>query len=47
MITRINQAEVASLEVIQNAHAAYEQEPAPVLIEVRRDFRVSLYVLKP
>jgi hypothetical protein len=38
---------VATLEVIRGAHAAYEQAPAPVLVEARRDFRVSLYVLQP
>jgi serine protease Do len=47
VITKINQTVVDSLEVIRDAHAAYEAEPGPVLVETRRNFRVSLYVLKP
>ncbi len=47
IITKINHEAVVSLDVIKAAHAAYEAAPAAVLIEARRNFRVSLYVLKP
>ncbi|MCX6931513.1 MAG: PDZ domain-containing protein [Verrucomicrobia bacterium] len=47
VITKINQQPVDSLEVIKAAHAAYEVQPAPTLIEAQRDRRVSLYILKP
>jgi serine protease Do len=47
IITKINDTPVASLESVKAAHAAYETTPAPVLIEARRNFRVSLYVVKP
>ena len=47
IITKINQQPVTSLEVLQAAHAAYEANPAPALLEARRDRRVSLYILKP
>ena len=47
IITKINDTPVASLESVKAAHAAYETTPAPVLVEARRNFRVSLYVVKP
>ena len=47
IIRKINQQPVASLAVIQAAHAAYEAKPAPTLFEAQRDRRVSLYILKP
>ena len=47
VITKLNQIAITSLDVIRDAHAAYEAQPAPVLIEARRNFRVSLFVLKP
>ncbi len=47
IIMKINQQPVASLAVIQAAHAAYEAKPAPTLFEVERSRRVSLYILKP
>ena len=47
VITKINQQPVDSLEVVKVAHAAYESQPAPTLIEAQRDRRVSLYILKP
>jgi serine protease Do len=47
VIIKINQQPVDSLEVIKAAHAAYEVQPAPTLIEAQRDRRVSLYILKP
>ncbi|GAB1487756.1 hypothetical protein MASR2M8_01970 [Opitutaceae bacterium] len=47
IITKINDTPVTSLESVKTAHAAFEAAPTPVLIEARRNFRVSLYVLKP
>ena len=47
IITKINQLPVATLEVVKVAHAAYEANPGPTLIEAQRSRRVSLYVLKP
>lgn len=47
IITKVNQEAVMSLDMIKAAHAAFEAEPKPVLVEARRNFRVSLYVLKP
>jgi serine protease Do len=47
VITKINQQAVDSLDVMKSAHAAFEVQPAPTLIEARRDRRVSLYILKP
>ena len=34
-------------DAVKTAHAAYETAPAAVLVEARRNFRVSLYVVKP
>jgi len=47
VITKVNQESILSLDQMKEAHAAFEAEPKPVLIEARRNFRVSLYVLKP
>ncbi len=47
VITKVNDVEVDSLAVVQDAEAAYVEQPDRVLIEARRKFRVSLYVLKP
>lgn len=47
VITRVNGAAIDSLDVIRDAHTAYEAEPAAVLVEARRNFRMSLYVIKP
>ncbi len=47
IITKVNQESILSLDQMKEAHAAFEAEPKPVLIEARRNFRVSLYVLKP
>ncbi len=47
IIFRVNQQPLLSLDALKAAHAAYEAEPKPVLVEARRNFRVSLYVLKP
>jgi serine protease Do len=47
IITKINQQAIDSLEVVKEAHAAYEASPAPTLFEAQRNRRVSLYILKP
>ena len=47
IITKINQQPITSLEVIKDAHRAYEAKPAPTLLETQRSRRVSLYILKP
>ena len=47
IIIKINQQPITSLDVIKAAHAAYETNPAPTLLETQRNRRVSLYILKP
>jgi serine protease Do len=47
IITKVNQEAILTLDQLKAAHAAFEADPQPVLIEARRNFRVSLYVLKP
>ncbi len=47
IITRINDLPVSSLEMVKGLDASYAQKPAPTLLEVRRERRVSLVVLKP
>ena len=47
VITKINDSVVDSLAVVQAEEETYKAAPDRVLIEARRKFRVSLYVLKP
>ena len=47
IITRINDSPVASLDVMRTIDAAYAAKPTPTLLEVQRERRVSLVVLKP
>lgn len=47
VITKINDHSITTLDDIAAAAAAYETQPEKVLVEARRKFRVSLYVLKP
>jgi serine protease Do len=47
VILKINQAPIVSLDVLKEAHAAYEAKPAPTLLETLRNRRVSLNILKP
>lgn len=47
IITRINDTPVSSLDMVKGLDASYAQKPAPTLLEVRRERRVSLVVLKP
>lgn len=47
IVTRINQQPVTSLDVVKAAHAAYVLAAAPVLFEIERNRRVSLFIVKP
>ncbi len=47
IVIKINQQPIDSLAVMKAAHAAYEANPAPTLLETQRNRRVSLYILKP
>ena len=47
IITSINQQKITSLDIARDIHAAYEAKPESTLVEAQRDFRVSLYILKP
>ena len=47
VITKVNDQSVDTLDVVEAAAAAYAEQPESVLVEARRNFRVSLYVLKP
>ena len=47
IITKINDSPVSSLDLVKGLEAAYSLKPAPTLLEVRRERRVSLVVLKP
>ncbi len=47
VITKINNTPIASIADILKQAEAYEESPDKVLVEARRKFRVSLYVLKP
>ena len=47
IITKINESPVSSLDMVRTVDAAYALKPAPTLLEVHRERRVSLVVLKP
>ncbi len=47
VITKVNGTDVDTLAAIQAAEETYAADPQRVLLEARRQFRVSLYVLKP
>ena len=47
IITKINQNPVLSLDVVRAVDSAYSARPTPTLLEVQRERRVSLIVLKP
>jgi serine protease Do len=47
VITKINDRTICTIADVAEAAEAYEEAPAKVLVEARRKFRVSLYVLKP
>ncbi|MFM7748853.1 MAG: PDZ domain-containing protein, partial [Opitutaceae bacterium] len=47
ILLKVNQQAVNSLDVLKQAHAAYEASPAPTLLETQRNRRVSLLIIKP
>jgi serine protease Do len=47
VITKINGTPIASLNDVLAEAEHYQKSPDKVLLEARRKFRVSLYVLKP
>lgn len=47
ILAKVNQQPLDSLEVMKRAHALYEANPEPVLVEVVRNRQISLSVLKP
>jgi serine protease Do len=47
ILLKVNQQAVNSLDVLKQAHAAYEAAPAPTLFETQRNRRVSLLIVKP
>jgi serine protease Do len=47
VITKINESPVNSLAIVGEAVDAFAADPQRVLVEARRQFRVSLYILKP
>lgn len=47
IITKINDSAVGTLDVLRGVDALYAAKPSPTLLEVQRERRVSLVVLKP
>jgi len=47
IITRVDQTPLGELATLQRLYRQFEAKPSPLLLEARRDRRVSLYVLKP
>ena len=47
IITKINDSPVGALDVLRTVDALYTAKPSPTLLEVQRERRVSLVVLKP
>ncbi len=47
LVTKINEKPLTSIDVVNQAQAAYAAKPGPTLLETVRDRRVSLYILKP
>ena len=47
VITSINREPIKDLADAVDAAAQFTAKPAPTLVEARRNFRISLYVLKP
>jgi serine protease Do len=47
IITKVGPEPITALTNLKNIYAAYEVQPAPQLIEARRNRRISLYVIKP
>jgi serine protease Do len=47
LVTKINEQPLTSIDVVNQAQAAYVAKPGPTLLETVRDRRVSLFILKP
>jgi len=47
IVMSINRKKIVSLDLAKELHEAYVANPEPTLVEAQRDFRVSLYILKP
>jgi serine protease Do len=47
IVTTVAGQPLATLAQLQSAHAAFAAQPTPVLVEVQRNRRISLHVLKP
>jgi serine protease Do len=47
IITRVNQQPLNELETLKNLYQQFDRKPESLLVEVMRDRRVSLYILKP
>ena len=47
LVTKINEKPLTSIDVVNEAQAAYVAKPGPTLLETVRDRRVSLFILKP
>ena len=47
IISKIGGTEVTGLDSLRGLYRGFEQKPAPVLVEAKRDRRISLYVFKP
>ncbi len=47
IIAKINQEQITSLDAAKAMYDAFVAKPAPTLVEVETDRRVSLYILKP
>ena len=47
IITSVASEKIETLEQLKTRYAAYESQPAPVLVEAQRNRRIGLYVFKP
>ena len=47
IITRVNQQPLADLATLKGLYDQYDRQPASLLVEVTRERRVSLFILKP
>ncbi len=47
IVTRVDQQPLTTLDTLKQIYGRYDAKPASLLVEVMRDRRVSLYVLKP
>lgn len=47
IISKINREPVGSLEQLKTLHEAFDEDSDPLFIEVTRNYRTSLFILKP